>query len=232
MGNAKFWWPEDPAATDPDSNVNKLDLGVLANDVDPVPVRSASQTRGSYGHTNTNIFGAGWSVRVVVDVGNDEVLFHRLLALEDHLKRGGWCHFSADADKFWAYPITAALDAGDDDITRGSRLFNGLDAITGPPEAMLDPGDWVLIQSPAPVCKREYAQIDSYDDDEFHTVDGLTTAFPSGSWMRWELFHPYMRLAIGQHERTLLKSDRRINGVFTAELIEDGGLIADLLAAE
>lgn len=231
MTTARFWWPKDPAQTDPDNSMNELDVG-LVTDADPVPVRSATQTRGVYGHTNTNIFGAGWSVRVVIDTGNDDVLFHRLLALEDHLKRGGWCHFAADATKFWAYPITAAIDAGDDDVTRGSRLFGGLDAVTGPPEHMLSSGDWVLVQSPAPTFKREYVQIDSYDDDEFHTVHDFTTDFPAGSWMRWELFHPYMRLAIGQHERPLMKSDRRINGMWTAELIEDGGLIADLLAEE
>jgi hypothetical protein len=137
-------------------------------------------------------------------------LAQKLHTLQNHLDRGGMIFCSNVTTKAWAGYSTSGYPRGATSIAH-SGLAWGLFT-----SATLAQGDELVIQSFAPACKREYANVSALGSSTLTlSSPGLTFGYADSFFVRHRDFYVGMRFPTGER-REILSHDRR--NVYTLDM--------------
>ena len=211
MGNAKLWWFPDPGGT-----VEEIDLGEGLQDLQATPDIKETSSESMTGVSFTNRTMS----RNVARVLNDRfVSFSRqreLLALENHLLRGGRVAVAEDSAKAVAGYLVTNPVRGATTVTLAGQPwpFGGVTTLTS--------GDEVYLQSASPTHIQEMLTVSSASGTTYTLAESVRFNYQSEPWVLFRArgFWPYLFIPPKQRGKKLLTDDHRISFTFDATLTE------------
>ena len=210
---------------DGDGELQTIDMGFYARDIDAYPARRAKVVTAGLGAHRTYYGANRWIVPVMLEIGDDETLAEKMLALESHLKRGQPVSFAFDQTKAFAGLISGVPVRGATTLNHEGNAFFSYESIVNP-----SAGDRMILQSAPPESRYEVVRVSSLGTGYTITIDeALYESFTEDPCiLRHKHFHPYLVLADGWHDKQLLTSDHGVDLVFKAVFWEDSNALHNI----
>ena len=169
------------------------DLGETVTEIEEEPIPACDTPTSANGVSFPVLSGYMYRVNVTLrgfqsatpgTAGNS--VERALLALENHINRGGLVGFTLDRAKAWAAPSLASLSQGGTSIRTGGNAFNVWEA-----SATLAANDEVVVEMPAPYWKRETVSVSAYSSSTL-TVGALRYTYRGAPSVRYRYFYPVL----------------------------------------
>lgn len=201
MGNAKFYYFPIPDARQLVTIDLGEKLGELFSEFQYDVAESIS--RGGRRYLSHGL------QREFVTIQRDRMLLGEDLALklesmQNHLDRGGYVSFCADADKAYIHPLLNTIEQGSSTQLLGSNPFKDVTGSNIPTA-----GDYITIQTNSPTSIIEKKKINTVDGSFSSSTGGsltvsptITYTYPERAFARYYRFWPTLRRAaadIGQN---------------------------------
>jgi len=212
MGNAKLWWYPDINGTLEAVGVGGP-LSRLTSWDEQYQVAAEALTGAVYALQ----YGARIKVKAAIekiDISRAS-LIRDLMAIDNHLRRGGWISLAADESKAQCGFLAVPPARGDTSITIDRQPWDAW--ATGAVVA----GDELVIQGPAPRMLMEIVTVQAVSGTTL-TVDAIRYDYTDEPWVigRYRDFYPILRLPINQRKRAIMKTDYRILHTWSVVLEE------------
>ncbi len=220
MGSPTFYWYPDggtPAASREDTS-----LGEPLSALEEFPVVDREDAIGLSGRFGTAVLSAPrMAVRITLERFASAAVARSLVALEDHLARGGMCGFTADADDGWCGYLESSAERGDLLLrTTGNVWYFG---------GSLSSGDELVIQGLGPGRNREIAVVQSVSGDQITISAGLKyTHTDEIVLVRHRDCYPILYWPQSRRGSPALTTVRRIHWTWDITLEEDPAVAAAL----
>lgn len=211
MASAFFYYPD---ATGDDLEI--LDCGVFASDIQDHPIRDATVTVAGTGRYTNVLHGARQEVRIIIELGNDLVTAEKFQTLEVLLKEGATVGFAFDTLDAWLYVL-------DDLPARGAtKLTVGTSVLTSWGSGVVAAADPVVLQSPLLSYVREHNVVSSYFAGLATMTRAVQRTFTDAPVvMRHKWFFPAIMLSPNQRTSSILTHDHGFNWTFDGTFWED-----------
>lgn len=213
MGTTKLYLYPDGTS----GSLWKIDTGTCAEQCRQRLIRTGSESQSGNGDLYFSRLSGRLSVRVRIQLGEDEATARQIMSAESFMKTGEPFAFAVDSDKtFFGFTAGAPpQNAGKVDIE--TRPFTSLES-----DLMPDAGDFVEIFSGNPEMNREWHKVDTISGTRINLVTPIRATFNQQPVMvRDRYFFPALVLPRSQWGTELVTNERGINWVFEATLIED-----------
>ena len=226
MGNAKIWYWPDPVGT-----VEEIDLGEGLSDLQFETQVNQSVSEGITGRQSTMQYGSRAIVRVINDRFTSASLARSLLALRDHLRRGGLCTVAEDSAQAWAAFATVVPNRGAVTLPTHPAPWPVVSA------PAIDSGGEIEVLSSQPLGVRELTTLTgAISGNAANTITFAALRFPyrdlAVGWvlLRHRGFWPILRLPIDGRNQPIVVDDHRLNYTLDVTLEEATNEIAAFAA--
>jgi hypothetical protein len=206
MGTAKIWyWPHDVGT------VEEIDLGEALSDLQFETRVDQSVAEGITGIQSTQQYSSRAIVRVINERFSSASLARSLLALRDHLRRGGLCMVAEDSALAWAAFSTVVPTRGAVTVPTHAAPWP---VVTNP---TLPSGAEIEVLGSQPTGMREYTTLTgTLTGNNPLTATFAALRFPyrdeGAAWtlLRHRGFWPVLRLPIGERNQPIVTDDHRL----------------------
>lgn len=230
MSNSAFYgYPEE------DGPLQIDDFGETVTEITEEPIPIAATPTSANGIAYPVI--GGYSYRVTIQLrgfqsatpgtsGNS--VERALIAVENHINRGGLIGFTLDRAKSFAGTTTGALSQGGTSLAMTGNAFNLWEAA-----GTLAANDEVVIEAPAPYWKREIGAVSAYSGGTA-TVGALRYAYRGNPVVRYRYFYPVLwrHEDDGEASAWIVRRDRCIVYELNATLRYSPDAVALLVGAK
>jgi hypothetical protein len=188
-----------------------INFGEDLSDLQVTPKRDVVDSFSLMGGRSRELLRPWVEVRVVLDRFTDRKLFRQLSAMINHLERGGSVAFGNDHQKIWM-ARTERISQGATSVLHGSNVGGGYYDGSTPVLSTLSSPDEIVIETGAPLAKREYHTVSSASASQINLGESLDTfdSYPTGSIVRYSDFYPTLIMPPNEVGGAHLTHDHRI----------------------
>ena len=199
MANPAFYWYPDASGS-----LETVTLAKSLSDLHESTGRARVTSYAGDGSARTATWNGTRSVRIVLERGLSAANVRNLLAMENHMQRGGLVGFARDPAKLYCAYAGGRVLRGDTIFYGAGNLFATWNAGT------LASGDEVVMESANPSWRSEANTISSVSGTQITLAAGII--YPAGVevMLRHRDFYPALRMADDQVGRPMLTTEHRI----------------------
>ena len=151
-----------------------INFGEDLSDLQVTPKRDVVDSFSLMGGRSRELLRPWVEVRVVLDRFTDRKLFRQLSAMINHLERGGSVAFGNDHQKIWM-ARTERISQGATSVLHGANVGGGYYDGSTPVLSTLSSPDEIVIETGAPLAKREYHTVSSASASQINLGESLDT---------------------------------------------------------
>jgi hypothetical protein len=212
MGTSKFYYYPDGTGDD----LETVDCGVGASDIQETIVRDATVTVGGTGRYTNVLHGGRAQVRIVIELGSDVVTAEKMQTLEYFLKEGNTVGFAFDSSQSYLYVLEDLPPRGVNKVVVGTNVLLNW----GFAGAAVN--EQVVLLSPLPSYVREHNVISAFSNGVITLQRDIQRTFlDAPALLRHKWFFPALMLAPDQRARPIVTHDHGFAWTFDATFWED-----------